>query len=213
MKPGDKGNPTDLDVSNLSRDQLVELIEMQKAGLQMLQSEVANLRTTREIAADAGADAAQALGRGAALATIGQGNEMARDKILEMLGESAPSFLQTEVGREAMLALPPALMLLAVDLGPKVGLPVPDAGRDLVRGAAIVGLEHAGMKNTQAAMKAVWETLAPLFAIYMLGGQQLQSAGALPRDLSQDLQVPEERSALEPAVEEAKPPGPISHRR
>lgn len=211
MKTGDKGNAADLDVSNLSREQLVELIEMQKAGLQMLQSEVSNLRTTREVVQDAGADAAAALGRGAALATIGQGNEMARDKIMEMLGDSAPAFLQTEVGREAMLALPPALMLLAVDLGPKMGLPVPDAGRDLVRGAAIVGLEHAGMKNTQTAMKAVWETLAPLFAIYMLGGQQLQTAGALPQDMTRDLQGVGELEAE--AVEAAQPPGPISGRR
>ena len=186
------GTNTEIDVSSMTHEQLVELVEMQKKGLQMLQTEVANLRTTPEVLRDTGMDAAQALGKGAALATIGQGNEMARDRLLGLLGDNAPAFLKTEVGREAMLMLPPALMLLAVDLGPQLGLPVPDAGRGLVRGAAIVGLEHAGMKNTQTAMRAMWEAIAPLFALYMMGGQQLQTAGVLPQDLSNDLEEAKE---------------------
>lgn len=200
MKTTDK-NAGELDLSSMSREQLAELVEAQKTKLHVLQSEVANLRTASEVLKETGRDAANALGKGVALATIGQGNEMARDRILDLLGDAAPSFLRSEAGRDALLVMPPALMLLAVDLGPHVGMPVPSQGRDLVRGAAIVGLEHAGMKNTQTAMRSLWEALEPLFAVYMMGGRQLQSAGMLPRDFSRDLERAEERATAREIAE------------
>jgi hypothetical protein len=187
MKVAEKTTGGELDLSSMTREQLAELVEMQKTKLHILQSEVANLRTTGEVLKETGRDAANALGKGVALATIGQGNEMARDRLLALLGDAAPAVLKTEVGRDALLVMPPALMLLAVDLGPSMGLPVPERGRELVRGAAIVGLEHAGMKNTRTAIKALWEALEPLFSVYMMGGQQLQSAGVLPQDFTRDL--------------------------
>jgi hypothetical protein len=193
MKVAEKTTGGELDLSSMTREQLAELVEMQKTKLHILQSEVAGLRTTGEVLKETGRDAANALGKGVALATIGQGNEMARDRLLGLLGDAAPAVLRTEVGRDALLMMSPALMLLAVDLGPSMGLPVPERGRELVRGAAIVGLEHAGMKNTRTAMKALWEVLEPLFTIYMLGGRQLQTAGALPQDLARDLCEADER--------------------
>jgi hypothetical protein len=200
MKTPDKGTAGELDLSSMTREQLAELVAVQKTKLQILQSEEAGLRTTREVLEGTGRDAAKALGKGVAIGTIGAGNEMARDRLLWLLGDAAPAVFKTEVGREALLMLSPALMLMAVDLGPALGLPIPERGRDLVRAAALVGLEHAGMKNTHAAMKTLWEALEPLFAIYLTGGQQLQSAGALPQDSMRDLQdVIErlgERSAL-----------------
>jgi hypothetical protein len=193
MKVAEKTTGGELDLSSMTREQLAELVEVQKTKLHILQSEVANLRTTGEVLKETGRDAALALGKGVALATIGQGNEMARDRLLALLGDAAPAILKTEVGRDALLVMAPAMMLLAVDLGPTMGLPVPDRGRELVRGAAIVGLEHAGMKNTRTAMKAMWETLEPLFAIYLMGGQQLQTAGALPQDFTRELHEVGER--------------------
>jgi len=193
MKVMDKSMAGELDLSVMTREQLAELVEVQKTKLQILQSQVADLRTTGESIKETGKDAAHALGKGAALATIGQGNEMARDRFLALLGDATPSLFKTDVGRDALLVLPPALMLLAVDHGPHMGLPIPERGRELVRGAAIVGLEHAGMKNTHTAMKAVWEVIEPLFTIYAAGGRQLQTAGVLPQDFSQDLQELKER--------------------
>lgn len=183
----------ELDLSSMTRDQLAELVALQKTKLQILQSEEAGLRTTGEVLKETGRDAAAALGKGIALGTIGQGNEMARDRLLWLLGDAAPAVLKTEVGRDALLVMAPALMLMAVDLGPAMGLPIPERGRDLVRGAALVSLEHAGMKNARTAMKTMWEALEPLFAIYLTGGQQLQSAGALPQDAMRDLQGSAER--------------------
>ena len=191
MKMSDKAMAGELDLSSMTRDQLAELVALQKTKLQILQSEEAGLRTTGEVLKEAGRDAANALGKGIALGTIGQGNEMARDRLLWLLGDAAPAVLKTEVGRDALLVMAPALMLMAVDLGPSMGLPIPDRGRDLVRGAALVSLEHAGMKNARTAMKTLWEAIEPLFAIYLTGGQQLQSAGALPQDAMRDVQASE----------------------
>jgi len=196
MKLTEKSAAGEIDLSVMTREQLAELVEMQKTKLHILQTQVVDLRTTSEALKETGKDAAYALGKGVALATIGQGNEMARDRFLALMGEATPALFKTEVGRDALLVLPPALMLLVVDLGPHMGLPVPERGRELVRGAAIVGLEHAGMKNTHTAMKALWEALEPLFAIYLTGGQQLRTAGVLPQDFSQELQEVRERQPV-----------------
>lgn len=170
-------NTTDVE-DDVNDNEALELLQSQVAQLEAaLASERTNVQRLEAI----GRDAAGAVGDGAKMAAVAMGNIAARDKILDALGESCPGFLKEGVGNDAALAVPPLTILFACEFGPALGLPVPAAGVEAARAAALRALNHAGFAGANGIAASVWEAIAPLFALYMMAGQtEAPSSTQLP---------------------------------
>jgi len=126
-----------------------------------------------ELLKNIGMEGGKAFGHGSAIAGVGLMNTLARDGLYERMGENVPEFMKTQVVKDGVLIIPPALILMALELGPHMGIPIPEKGRNAVKYGALTGLEHAGFKVTEASLLALWKNLLePIWELYRLAGME-----------------------------------------
>lgn len=190
-----------MDYENMTKEELIAHLAEVNESKTEIEKELKELRTTTEVLADAGKELGGAFARGAGMAIIAVPNRMAADQIIATLPEEWQEKAWVQSG---MLMVPPAFMYALVEVGPHFGLPVPQTGRKAVKAAALMGMTHAGMENTETMGRELWKLIAPMWSMYEMAGQTKQAEQFLEQDMSKDIEDAEMVSEKSKVVQMAE---------